>query len=135
MNKKTIVIFCLILLAVPLFAFAQTPTNPCSLEGVRGQVTSTTLPRCINQIYVWSLGVAVLLALLMTVLGGYYYMTAGGNADQSAKGKEFITSAIIGLVILFCAYLLLREINPDLVNFNLKSLEGLNSTQQIRTTP
>jgi hypothetical protein len=65
----------------------------------------------------------------MIVLGGYYIMTAGGNAEQSGKGKEYITSALIGVVILFAAYLLLNEINPDLVNFNLSSLKGLNSSQ------
>jgi hypothetical protein len=81
------------------------------------------LPTLINQIYVWSLGVGALLALLMCVLGGYYYMTSAGNAEQSSKGKEYITSALIGLVIIFTAYLLLREINPDLVNFNVNSLK------------
>ena len=71
----------------------------------------------ISQIYAWALGAAALLALLMIILGGYLVMTAQGNAQQATKGKEFIYSAIIGLVLLFSSYLLLRTINPDLVNF------------------
>lgn len=132
--KKTIAIFALVLLIVPVLAFAQ--TNPCSLEGnpARG-AAATTLPKCVNQIYIWSLGIAVLLALLMIIVGGYYYMTSGGNAEQSAKGKEFITSALIGVVILFCAFLLLNEINPDLVNFNLNSLNALDPVGPGTTAP
>ncbi len=129
--KKYLVILSIVLLIVPMFAFAQT-TNPCTLAGIQNKSSegaASTLPRCVNQIYVWSLGLAVLLALLMTVIGGYYYMTASGNAEQANKGKEFITGSLIGIVILFCAYLLLNQINPDLVNFNLDSLKGLDTNQ------
>src|SRR6185436_6366733 len=129
--KKIIAIFALILILTPVVAFAQ--TNPCALQtGNTVQASPDQLPKCVNQIYIWSLGLAVLLALLMIVLGGYHIMTAGGNAEQSTKGKEYISSALIGVVILFCAYLLLHQINPDLVNFNINSLNGLNNqpTQQ-----
>ncbi|HEX9502766.1 MAG TPA: hypothetical protein VF974_00380 [Patescibacteria group bacterium] len=129
MKKLILFIFIFTMAFAPLLAIAQ--TNPCTVSAVQGSADkASALPRCINQIYVWSLGVAVLLALLMMVLGGYYLMTAAGNAEQATKGKEYITGALIGVVILFCAYLLLNEINPDLVNFNLKSLEGINSSPQ-----
>jgi hypothetical protein len=55
----------------------------------------------------------------MMVIGGYSYMTASGNAEQSGKGVEMIWSSMIGLALLFGAYLLLNTINPDLVNFKL----------------
>jgi hypothetical protein len=132
--RKKIAVIALMFVFLPMVASAQTPSsttpakiNPCSWQSVKGQTdTSTTLPRCVNQVYVWSLGIAVLLAMLMIVLGGYYLMTSGGNAEQATKGKEYITSALIGVVLLFCAYLLLKEINPDLVNFKLDSLKDLN---------
>jgi len=121
--KKIIALSLLFLLIAPSVAFAQ---NPC-MNTQTGQEAATALPRCINQIYVWSMGVAALLAFLMIVLGGYFIMTAGGNAEQSTKGKGFITSSLMGMVILFAAYLLLNQINPDLVNFNLNSLKGLDA--------
>jgi hypothetical protein len=139
--KRSIAIFALISVFLPTLVLAQpapaprdpdpavsADTNPCSLDGIRNKGgAATTFPKCVNQIYVWSLGIAVILAMLMIVLGGYFLMTSGGNAEQATKGKEYITSAMIGLVILFCAYLLLNQINPDLVNFNLDSLNGLNT--------
>jgi len=136
--KKFAATLCLLMLIVPMFAFAQ--TNPCVLQKGSGGTTihpdGTALPRCVNQIYVWSLGIASLLALLMMVVGGYTYMTAAGNAERTTKGTEMIWSAIIGLALLFGAFLILNTINPDLVNFNLDSLNGLDkTTTPPRTTP
>jgi hypothetical protein len=143
--RKKIAVLMLMFVLLPTVALAQPapaptpnpaptqtePVNPCSLKSVRGQQggAATTLPKCVNQIYIWSLGLAVLLAMLMIVVGGYYLMTSGGNAEQATKGKEYITSALVGVVILFCAYLLLNEINPDLVNFDLSSLDKLNTNR------
>lgn len=46
------------------------------------------------------------LFLILTIYGGYLYMTAGGNEDQVKKAKKFITNALIGLVITLSAYAL-----------------------------
>ncbi|MBI3952404.1 MAG: hypothetical protein HY336_00420 [Candidatus Doudnabacteria bacterium] len=114
---KIILTILLFALLVPTFAFAQSSTNPCSKNTADSGIVA--LPKCINQIYTWSLGAAALLALLMIILGGYSIMTAQGNGEQATKGKEYIYSAVIGLLLLFTAYLLLRTINPDLVNFQI----------------
>ena len=125
-GKKIIALVCLLLIAVPVFAFAATIV-PCTVNKDNNPpVAAGDLPRCVNQIYIWSLGVASLLALLMIVIGGYYYMTASGNAERSAKGIDIIWSSVIGLVLLFGAYLLLNTINPDLVNFNANSVNCLS---------
>lgn len=80
-------------------------------------VNTSSVASTISQIYVWALGVAGILALAMMIFGGYIIMTAGGNGSQVSKGKEYITSAIIGLVILLTSFILLNTINPDLTNF------------------
>jgi hypothetical protein len=89
-------------------------------------VDTSSLPALINQIYIWSLGVAGLLALLMMILGGYTYMTAAGNAQQAAKGKDYILSSLIGIALLLCSYLLLKTINPQFTQLNVSSI---NTTQ------
>jgi hypothetical protein len=76
------------------------------------------LGKCIVAIYKWSLGASVILALLMIIFAGYLYITAGGNAQQVSTAKEFFAGAIIGLIILFAAVIILRTINPELVNFD-----------------
>lgn len=81
----------------------------------------TAFPTLISKIYIWSLGVGGLLALLMTVIGAYSYMTAAGNAERASKGSEMIWASVVGLALLFGAYLLLSTINPELVNFRITS--------------
>src|SRR3989344_7903428 len=121
MNRimKNITFFCLLMfLVLPFTASAQ---SGCVAMGAN----ASALPRCVNQIYTWSLGIAALLAVLVIIAGGYLITTASGSGEQTAKGKEMIVGAITGLVLLIGAYLILKTINPDLVNFNLDSINSL----------
>jgi hypothetical protein len=54
--------------------------------------------------------------LLLTITGGIMWMTAGGNTEQVGKAKNLITSAIIGLVIVFASYALTSFIGDILTN-------------------
>lgn len=108
-------------------AQAQGGGNPCT-SGAAGN-----FGQCVSQIYMWSLGLSAMLAVVMTVFGGYMVMTARGNAQQSEKGKSFILSSLIGMVLLMGAYLLLSTINPDLVDFG--SINSDTFDQQIQTVP
>jgi len=126
MIKKLMILIVVVM--VVFTPFMAEAANFCTKESITpGPDKLSALPQCINQIYVWSLGIGSLLALLMIVLGGYMYMTASGNAEQTSKGKEYIWGAIIGLALLFTAYLLLRTINPDLTNFNNDSFNRLEN--------
>ena len=128
MNKKIISLLILFILVFPLVSSAA---SFCPTTGT----ASTDLPRCINKIYTFSLGAAALLALLMMTLGGYYRMTAAGNAEQASKGTEIIMSSLIGIVLLFGSYLLLRTINPDLVDFKLQSFDLYQTQTQPAAQP
>ena len=116
--------FMVIMLAMPVAVMAQQTTKtPCSVRTADGSYTKAPeLGACVSQIYVWALGAAGILALLMMVFGGYKVMTAAGNAKASTDGKSYIWSSIIGLVILLGAYVLLNTINPDLVNFKINTV-------------
>ena len=84
MKKIFVALFIFSLLAAPLF-YAQA-VNPCTKEAIKPNDAGSALPQCINQIYIWSLGIGALLALLMTIIGGYTYMTAAGNATSQHRG-------------------------------------------------
>jgi len=45
-----------------------------------------------------------IVAVVIVLLGGFKWMTAGGNEDVIKKAKSRITSAVIGLVIVLFAY-------------------------------
>jgi hypothetical protein len=71
------------------------------------------------------IGICAVLAVIMIVLGGIEYMTSElpGNKEH---GKERILGAIFGLILALGAWTLLNEINPDLLNADLKNLAAVN---------
>lgn len=52
----------------------------------------------------WVLGILALIAVIFILLGGFRWMTAGGNEESVEKAKEILIAAIIGLVIIMAAW-------------------------------
>jgi len=61
-----------------------------------GDVVSKILPAAIT--------LAGLLTFLYLILGGFKYLTAGGDEKAVTAAKTMLTNAIIGLIIVFAAY-------------------------------
>ena len=57
----------------------------------------------------------VAIGLIMVIVGGYIYMTAGGSADKISQSKTIIGSALLGIVLALTAFLILNTINPQLI--------------------
>jgi hypothetical protein len=53
-------------------------------------------------------GIVGALALLFFIYGGFTMILSRGNSEQTKKGIEIISAAIIGLIIVFGAYMLVR---------------------------
>jgi len=81
-----------------------------------GQGETTDLPQIIKYIYLFSLGIVGVVALLSMIIGAAQYVMSAGNASKASDAKDRIFSAILGIIILVASVLILRTINPDLVN-------------------
>jgi hypothetical protein len=53
-------------------------------------------------------GIVGALALIFFIYGGFTLILSRGNAEQTSKGMGIISAAVIGLVIVFGAYMLVR---------------------------
>ena len=51
-----------------------------------------------------ALGFLGIIAVIIILLGGFKWMTAGGNEDKVGEAKKLITAGIIGLVIILAAF-------------------------------
>ncbi|MFH1979157.1 MAG: hypothetical protein ABII97_02140 [Patescibacteria group bacterium] len=78
-----------------------------------------TFAQYATQTLKFAITIGALLAIIIIIIGGFEYVTAGGNTGQVEKAKERITQAILGLILIVGSYLILYTINPDLVNLNL----------------
>lgn len=56
-----------------------------------------------------------IVAVVIILIGGFKWMTAGGNDEQVGEAKKWIFSGIIGLVIILSAYALASFIINQLV--------------------
>lgn len=99
-----------------------------------GNIYIPFIGQYIAGIYKWAVGIAALIAVVFVIMGGFIYMTAGGNAQRAQEGKDRITSALFGLLLLLGSYALLYIINPDLVNFKslkIKVIERIEVDSEI----
>jgi len=52
----------------------------------------------------WILGILALIAVIMILVGGFKWMTAGGNEEKTEGAKKLLIAALIGLVIILAAW-------------------------------
>lgn len=77
----------------------------------------STVPELIKYIYTFALGICGITALVSIIVGAAQYAFSAGDSSKAGDAKDRITQALLGIVILLCAFLILNIINPDLVNF------------------
>ncbi len=96
-----------------------TTFDPTSADG-----TNSKLGEYLNLMIKLFIGICSVLAVIMIVIGGIEYMTTELISSKE-EGKKRITGAIFGLVLALGAWTLLYQINPDLLNSDLKSLKDV----------
>lgn len=69
----------------------------------------------INAIYNYGLSIAGILAAIILMAGGLLWLISGGDASKITQAKELIGGSIIGLIILMSTYIILKQINPALL--------------------
>lgn len=100
--------------------FALSPSSSTRFELFNGQeiiITGNTLGEYIAALYVFVVSAIGILAAVLVFYGGLKWLTAGGDRGRVQDAKEQISSALIGILLVFAAYLLLLTISPKLVRF------------------
>ncbi|NUM25566.1 MAG: hypothetical protein HUU49_02970 [Candidatus Buchananbacteria bacterium] len=78
----------------------------------------------IGAIYNYGVAVAGVLAVIMIMVGGFLWLVSAGNPNQISTAKDFITSALTGLLLALFSFIILQTVNPRLVK-----LEGITVSQ------
>lgn len=89
--------------------------------------SGTTPPAAfLSSLYMWFLGFVGIAALFAFTLGGILYMLAG-TIESTKQAQHWIWNGLWGLLIAASSYLLLRTINPDLVQHGFQIETGGSS--------
>jgi hypothetical protein len=107
----------LTILITPALVGAQSEYIP--LVGVPGvEASDTSFSSFINALYVLSIVIAGLLAVIKIVIGGVKWMLTD-IVTSKADAKKDIRAALIGLMVVLGAVLILTVINPQLTQSTL----------------
>lgn len=111
-----------------------TPLEP--FPGVDQSGSRQSLESLLNFIFKTLFTIGGLIAVLFLILGGLAYMTSE-VAHKKEEAKKRIAGAVYGLVLLAVSWIILNEINPELLNFDLTSrqTQSPNTPAYLAPTP
>lgn len=81
----------------------------------------------IKAFYSYGIGIAGILAAIMLMAGGLIWLTSAGSSEKITQAKNIISGSLIGLLLLFTSWMLLRTINPYLVDFRITDITGIEN--------
>ena len=99
--KKVLPYLGLALLLVPLVAGAQAE---------RGAWTVEDIVAILDKVATWAYIIGVAIAIIVIIVGGISYMTAGGNEDRQKSAKKTIISGLIGAAIIVLAGIIIDTV-------------------------
>lgn len=110
-------------LTLPLATSAATPPPPTPIGvsdlglsyGADTGLASTDIRTTIARIIKVAMSLLGIVAVVIVLIGGFKWMTAGGNDDQVGEAKKWIFSGVIGLAIILSAYALASFVINQLV--------------------
>jgi len=104
--SKHLLAFAIIsLLVMPVFVMAQGNFGLNEVNNGLNNSLSAGDPRTIvGRIINVILGFLGVIAVAIILLGGFKWMTAGGNEDKVSEAKKLLGAGVIGLVIILAAW-------------------------------
>lgn len=109
------VLFMLFLAAMPLITAAQIDVG---LEPIQNEVGYSTrdLRSVVGSIIKTVLGFLGVVAIIIILIGGFKWMTAGGSDEKVGEAKKWLISGIIGLAIILLAYAITTFVIESLIS-------------------
>ena len=99
---------------------ATCPGNECSIGWIGDYI---------GAIYKYGVGLAAVLATIMMMVGGFLWLTSAGSPDRVGKAKEFITSALTGLILALFSFLILYTVNPELTTLKPLKVQKVSEVE------
>ncbi|MBI4122106.1 MAG: hypothetical protein HY461_02135 [Parcubacteria group bacterium] len=111
-------ISCLMLVGLLVLAMPHTASAQ-SFElfpGEKAAMDSNDFRLYVLNFYNFSIAAGILIATVLIMIGGIIWVTSAGNPGRIETAKSYIIDSIVGVILLFGAVVILRLINPALVN-------------------
>lgn len=84
--------------------------------GLFGNGTGADVGSMLNTAFIVAINVGAILAMMRIMWAGWLYMGSADMWSSKHHAKEVFQNAIIGLLILLAIWIILNQINPDILN-------------------
>lgn len=95
-------------LFLPQLAFAQITGDKLGTLGIKVYAGSSSFLTIVANLINFALFLAGLVAFIFVLYGGFVYLTAGGDSARAGTGRTIIVNAIVGILIIFISWILVR---------------------------
>lgn len=102
--KKFIYLFLFLLLISPVMVSAVTDFGTSKITAINVPQGSSNLEGIVAKVINYALGLLALVAIVIILIAGFEWMTAGGNDDKVKTAQKRLKYGLIGLIIIFLAY-------------------------------
>ncbi len=75
-----------------------------------------SVPDFVHKIINWALYIAAIAAVIMLIVGGYFYIFSAGNSANATKGRTTLVNALIGLSVIVLSYIIVQVVYRFLVS-------------------
>ncbi|OGH84677.1 MAG: hypothetical protein A2261_00455 [Candidatus Magasanikbacteria bacterium RIFOXYA2_FULL_44_8] len=103
-------------------AYAATDTLPIDVNtlgltyGAKTGLGTKDVRETVAAIIKTAMGLLGIVAVVIILIGGFTWMTAGGNDEKIGEAKKWIFAGVIGLAIILSAYALTSFVITQLVS-------------------
>lgn len=112
---QILLIFCLVLsasgtppaLATHITGHRPYVQGPFPVGLLRGNAL-ITLGAIVSELLLWVLSLAGIVAFIFLIIGGFKYLTAQGDSKAISSAQQTIFGAVIGLLIVFISYWVIK---------------------------
>ncbi len=109
------------------------PGFPKDIKYVFQDDSTSPIAKLMAEIYKYAIQIIAVLSLIVVIIGGFLWSTAGGSAQKVTGAKQWIFSGLGGLLLTLFSYLLLATININLVNLKTTSIGAIHTKDLIVT--
>jgi len=92
-------------------ALADTNINLCPRTGTFHALcnwNTGNIPNIVSAVITLLFGIALLVALVYLIYGGFKWITSGGDKGAVSAAREHIIAAVVGLLIVLLSYFILN---------------------------
>ncbi|HQQ38532.1 MAG TPA: pilin [bacterium] len=81
------------------------------------------IAQMVKGFYNYGIAIAGILAAIVLMAGGIIWLTSAGSSEKISQAKGLITGSLTGLLLVFGSWLILKTVNPYLVDFKISKIK------------